>query len=175
MSAMRHFAIAPKKQGKRAMRVLPAALVAALLLSSGAHAATVAPTPANWYAISLYFASQSGSCTGSTVGETLNGTFYYAGPGKTGSLMYIVSPAKGTSPSAQRFNFPALPGTNGGQSSGNLTITDLAGGSSTTDTVALTITYGTANAFFLTAVGTSSSSGGTCTQTIDATLLHNST
>jgi len=147
------------------------------VMAPAARAATAAPAAAQWYRVNGYVNAVSSACNGSTaVGNTPGGRFYYAGPGKTGSLLYTFkSTTPPGAPDVNRVSTPAMPAATGAPVTGSFSSTKLMSGDVTNGTMTVTLTYGDANAFFMTLqTSTTTGNGGTCSQTVTFTATHSS-
>jgi hypothetical protein len=147
------------------------------LAAGGAHAAAKGPTAGEWYRVNGYVSAVSSACTGGAmVGNTPNGRFYYAGPGKTGSLLYTYkSVTPPGAPDVNRVSTPTMPSASATPATGSFSSTKLMSGDVTNGTMTVTLTYGDADAFFMTVTSNvTTSGGGTCTQTDEFTATHSS-
>ena len=145
--------------------------LAALIVPAAGHATTAlpAPTGATWYDMSIYLSAASTSCS-DTVGSTQGGQLFYAGAGKTGSKLFVLSPNSTGSgnPDVTALSLPVMPAASATPSNGAISGTDLQAGKSFKGTATITLTYGDANAFF----GSVTTVEGSCTETNDFTAIH---
>jgi hypothetical protein len=132
-----------------------------------AYAAAVAPKTLTWYDATTYIAAATKAC-GDKVGKLQYGKFLLAAAGKPGSQLLNQNTGNAGTPDISQIVLPVLPATNGGTSTGSAISTDLQSGTKTLNKVALTLTWGDANAFFLVAAVTR----GKCVETIDLFFIH---
>ena len=134
---------------------LPLAFPLALALSVQAPVAAMAAAPVtgSWARVTIYVASVSGSeCPSSLkAGLSTVGQVYFAGGGKTGSLLYFYAPnSAATTADIYSAALPSMPASSGGQSSGTISVTDLMSGTNLAGSGQVTLTYGLPSAYFLT-------------------------
>lgn len=161
------------------LRQLPWAPGVALVLilpPLAAQAATTAPTAGDWYRVSGYVSAVTSGCgSGTAVGNTPSGRFYYAGPGATGSLLYLYKQQSTPgAPDVNRVSLPAMPSATATPVSGSFTTTKLLSGSTNTGSMTVTLNYGDANAFFMTLQSTTTNGSSSCTQSVAFTAIHSS-
>ncbi len=151
------------------MRRLLAFALIGTWVGGSARAAVVAPTPLVWYNLSLYTTAQTGGCN--KVGGVYSGELFFAGVGKAGSQLLLETPnTKGAgNPDVVVLNLPAFPSTSGVSASGKFTGIDLQQSRQVSGTFAITLAWGTANAFLATATIAPST---TCNFTVGLTAIH---
>jgi DsbC/DsbD-like thiol-disulfide interchange protein len=129
------------------LSVLAAGFV--LFSSASVMAAATAPRPGLYHALQ-YAASVSGSDCNVTVGQTYTSTWYWPGPGKTGTKEWIQSTTDSGGPELKIHSFPKTPNKGVTKWSGTETGVTIPPSIKDSSNFNGTLTFADANSFMIT-------------------------